>query len=408
MKAIQFNAAIPRYALGLALGKIYQPILWSGLSCTQYVDAPEPRLPNDEWVKIKTRYGGICGSDNHLLHLHNSPAASAVTSFPFVIGHENVGTILELGSRVRDVAMGERVVIEPTLWCKPRGFADLCECCARGDIQLCERITEGTISAGLILGSCRDTGGSWSPYYLAHASQVYRVPDAVSDENALLVEPFATSLHAVLANLPSDNETVLVFGAGVIGLGIIAALRALESKARIIVLARHGIQQELAKKFGADMVISASRNANHFAEFARAVNGKLLKPILGKPVLIGGAEVVYECVGNADSIDDALRFTRASGVVVLAGLAAVPNGVDWTPIWMKELHLKGTYTYGHDDFRGERWKTFDLALDLMARGKVDLSPMITHKFPLNEYARAFDVVNKRSRERSVKVVFEFD
>lgn len=407
MKALQFNAAIPRYALGLALGKIYQPILWSGLSCVQYLDVPEPRLPNDEWVKIKTRFGGICGSDNHLLHLHNSPSASAVTSFPFTIGHENVGTLAQVGNKVAGLQVGERVVIEPTLWCKPRGFAEPCEFCARGDIQLCERVTEGSISAGLLVGSCRDTSGSWSSYFLAHESQVYRVPDAVNDENALLVEPFATSLHAVLANPPRDDQTALVFGAGVIGLGIVAAIRALGSKARIIVIARHGIQKDLAKLFGADEIISSSRDGSHFAAFAKAVNGKLLKPILGKPVLVGGADVVYECVGNADSIDDSLRFARARGVVVLAGLAAVPNGVDWTPIWMKELDLKGTYTYGYDEWQGKRWRTFDLALDLMAQGKADLSPMITHKFPLSEYARAFDVVNKRSRERSVKVVFEF-
>ena len=407
MKAIQFNAAIPRYALGLALGKIYQPILWSGLSCVQYLDVPEPRLPNDEWVKIKTRLGGVCGSDNHLLHLHNSPSASAVTSFPFTIGHENVGTISEIGTRVAGFKVGDRVVIEPTLWCKPRGFAEPCEFCARGDIQLCERVTEGSISAGLLTGSCRDTGGSWSSYYLAHESQIYRVPDAVSDENALLVEPFATSMHAVLADPPRDDQTVLVFGAGVIGLGIIAAIRALDIKSRIIVIARHGIQKELAKKFGADEIIASSRDGSHFAAFAQAVKGKLFKPILGKPVLVGGADFVYECVGNADSIDDSLRFARAHGVVVLAGLAAVPNGVDWTPIWMKELDLKGTYTYGYDTWQDKRWRTFDLVLDLMARGKADLSPMITHKFPLNEYARAFDVVNKRSREKSVKVVFEF-
>jgi len=74
---------------------------------------------------------------------------------------------------------------------------------------------------------------------------------------------------------------------------------------------------------------------------------------------------------------------------------------------LKELDLKGTYTYGYDEWQAKRWRTFDLALDLMARGKADLSAMITHQFSLNEYARAFEVVNARGRERSVKVVFEF-
>ncbi|MBI3538092.1 MAG: alcohol dehydrogenase catalytic domain-containing protein, partial [Chloroflexi bacterium] len=204
MKAIQFNATIPRYALGRALGKIFPPILWSGAACVQYRDVPEPQLINDEWVIVKTRYGGICGSDHHLLHLHNAPSSSALTSFPFTIGHENVGTIARVGARVRDFSIGARVVVEPTLGCKPRGFSDLCRFCARGETQLCERVTRGALAAGLITGACRDTGGSWSEYFLAHESQLVRVPANVNDENALMLEPFATSLHAVLQNLPRD------------------------------------------------------------------------------------------------------------------------------------------------------------------------------------------------------------
>ena len=420
MKAIQFDATIPRYAIGLTLGRVYPPILWSGLSCVTYRDVPEPRLPNGEWVKIKTRYGGICGSDAHLIHLHVSPSGSAITSFPFTIGHENYGTIAEIGAAVRDFSVGDRVVAEPTLWCRPRGFADLCRYCARGEIQRCERVTEGVIGPGLAIGACRDTSGSWSPYFLAHESQVARIPDAVSDENALLLEPFATSLHAVLANMPhpgrtlslskresKDDETVLVIGAGTIGLSVIAALRAVESCARIIVLARYAIQQELARQFGADVVIAASRGNDYHAEFARAVGSKLLKPIIGKPVLVGGADVVYDCVGNSDTIDDALRFTRAGGRVVVVGLAAIPKGVDWTPIWLKELHVQGAYCYSHDEFQGKRWRTFDLALDLLERGKVNLAPMLTHKFALRDYARAFQTISHRGRARAVKVAFEF-
>ncbi|MBI3914612.1 MAG: alcohol dehydrogenase catalytic domain-containing protein [Chloroflexi bacterium] len=407
MKAIQFSASIPRYALGRALGKIFPPILWSGLSCAQYREIPEPELPNDEWVIVKTRYGGICGSDQHLLHLRNSPSNSALTSFPFTIGHENCGTIHRIGARVRDFRVGERVVVEPTLWCKPRGFADLCRSCARGDYQLCERFAGGALAAGLITGACRDTGGSWSAFFLAHESQLTRVPDNVSDENALMLEPFATSLHAVLANQPREDEIVLVIGAGVIGLGVIAALRSIGNRARIIVIARHAVQQEMARTFGADVVI-ATRGNDVDAEFARHVGATLRKPILGKRVLVGGgADVVYECVGNGGTIDDALRYARAGSRVVIAGLAALPQGIDWTPIWMRELKVLGTYTYGHDDFQGRRWRTFDLAIELMKQGKVNLAAMVTHKYALGDYARAFQTISARGRERAVKVVFEF-
>ncbi len=407
MKAITFNATIPRYALGLALGKIVPPILWSGLSCAQYRDVPEPQLPNEEWAVVQTRYGGICGSDHHLLHLHNAPSSSALSSFPFVIGHENCGTVARVGAQVKNFRVGARVVVEPTLWCAPRGLRDLCRYCARGDTQLCERITAGALAPGLLTGACRDTGGSWSPFFLAHASQLARVPENVSDENALMVEPFATSLHAVLANLPRDDETVLVIGAGVIGLGVIAALRTVGSRARIIAMAKHSIQQEMARQFGSDIVIGA-RGQDADAAFAREVGATLRKPILGKRVLMGGgADIVYECVGSSQSIDDALRYARAGARVVIAGLASLPQNVDWTPIWMRELKVLGTYAYGHDDFQGKRWRTFDLVLDWMARGKINLAPLVTHKFALKDYARAFRAINARGRERAVKVVFEF-
>lgn len=407
MEAIQFDAAIPRYLFGKTLGRLHPSLLWSGLSCVTHREVPEPRLPNAEWVKIKTRYGGICGSDISLLHLQNSPSASALTSFPFTIGHENYGTIAEVGAAVRDFAVGDRVVAEPTLWCKPRGFQELCPACARGEIQLCERVTEGALSPGLEIGTCRDTGGSWSAYFLAHESQVARIPAAVSDANALLLEPFATAVHAVLANLPKDEDTVLVIGAGTIGLGIIAALRAVESRARIIVLARYRRQQELARRFGADVVISATRGNSLYTEFARAIGGKLLRPILGKPIITGGADVVYECVGHGEAVDDALRLAHAGGRVVIAGLASFPKDVDWTPIWMNELQVHGTFTYGYDDFQGRRWRTFDLALEWMACGKVDLAPMLTHKFALHDYARAFQTINQRGHTGAIKAAFEF-
>ncbi len=407
MEAIQFSAAIPRYVLGKTLGGLYPPLLWSGLACVAYREVPEPRLPNEEWVKVKTRYGGICGSDLHLLRLENSPSTSAFASFPFIVGHENYGTIAAVGASVRDHTVGERVIVEPTLWCKPRGFSDFCSPCSRGAIQLCERVTQGAIAPGLVVGACRDTGGSWSPYFVAHESQLLCIPDGVSDENALLLEPLATSLHAILSDPPRDSDTILILGAGIIGLTTIAALRAVGSRARIIALARYPAQQELARHYGADLVIAAGKNHDYYEEFAQAVGGRLLKPVLGKRVLVGGADVVYECVGSSHTIDDALRFARTQGRVVLAGLASVPKGVDWTPIWMKELQVKGTYTYGYDEFEGKRCRTYDIALDLVLRGKVDLTPLVTHRFPLSQYKQAFDAVTHRERAKALKVVFEF-
>lgn len=408
MKAIQFDFTIPKYYIGLAIGKLSPKFFWSGLSLTSYKEVSEPQLPGDDWVKVRTILGGICGSDMSQVKLILTPYYEPVFSAPHVIGHENVGRIASTGVGVRDWQIGDRVVIEPFLWCKPRGFDELCRFCARGEINRCERLTDGDIARGIQIGACRDTGGSWSPYFVAHKSQVYRVPGNISDENALLIEPFSSSLHAVLNNFPQDNDKVLIVGAGTIGLGIIAALRALGSKADIHVLGRHGFQADAARKLGASQVVLIGRDNGYYDEIAKWSGASVKQPVIGKQVVVGGADRTFECVGVSSSIDDAMRLTRNGGRVILVGAPGVIK-MDWTSIDSQELEVKSSFYYNHaEKFNGKQWKTFDLAIDLMARGKVDLEWLITHKFPLEKYKEAFEISNQRGKNKAIKIAFEFE
>lgn len=414
MKAIQFRIPVPRTLveparnIELALGKLYPPIFWGGLSCA-HTEVPEPQLPAQDWVKIKTRYGGICGSDVSGIHLQSSPYYSVFTSSPFTFGHENVGRIAAIGSQVRDWQVGERVVVEPTLWCKPRGISELCPNCARGEINLCERRTAGDIAPGIMTGYCRDTGGSWGAYFVAHESQLYRIPENVTDENALLVEPFGVGLHAVLQDLPADEETILVIGAGAIGLLTIAALRVLGSHARILVLARYPFQARAALKLGATEIIPAGRGRDYYAEIAGRTGARIHTPLFGKRVIEGGVDRTFECVGSDPALDDALRLTRSGGRVVLVGVPGIPKTVDWTAIFIKELDVRGSYIYNHaEPFCGKKWKAFDLALDLMQRGELDVGWMVTHKFRLDDYGRAFRLLEQRGAGEVIRAVYEFD
>lgn len=407
MKALQFSDNIPRYAVSKVVGPGLDRVYWSNLACLQYRDIEPPRLPTPEWVRVSTRYGGICGTDLGLIQLHTSTATAPFTSFPFTIGHENVGTVAERGGAAQDIPEGQRVVVNPLLSCEVRGFSDLCLMCQSGNPNLCQRFRTGTLAPGMLTGFCRDTGGSWSRSFVAHRSQLIMVPDSVSDENAVLIEPFAVSLHAVLRNRPADDQTVLIIGAGVIGLSTLAALRAIGSRARVIITARHPFQIAMAERLGADVVLKPKRGADFYRQIVAETGGEVLKPIIGKHVVSGGADIVFECVGANTTVDDALRLTNSRGTMVLVGLAGIPKGIDWTPIWLNEVKVHGSYCYAIEEFDGKRISTMELACRLLAEGKVDLSPMLTHRFALDDYRLALETVTSKSRSGVVKAVFEF-
>ncbi|OFX30063.1 MAG: hypothetical protein A2Z07_03005 [Armatimonadetes bacterium RBG_16_67_12] len=402
MKAVVADITIPRYLATRAAGRLRRAAFLSPLSPIGLRETPEPRLPGPEWVKVRVDLAGICGSDLHLILLETSPSASVYASMPFVVGHENVGTIVEAGSEA-GMTSGERVVVEPVLPCVTRGFAEVCPACARGDYNLCERFAEGTLAAGLGHGACRDVGGSWGEVLVAHRSRLVSVPAGVSDEQAVMVEPLAVAVHPILRHVPHGPTTVLVAGAGTIGLASVAALRALRPEAQIIALARHAHQADLARRLGAAMVVSPSRG-EHYREIARLTGARVLTPLIGPPVLTGGVDVTMECVGTASSIDDALRLTRAGGTVVLVGLAAAPRGIDWTPIWLREVAVKGSFIYAQDQVDGRPVRTVDLAMELLASGRVDLRPLITHRFALTDWRKAAAVALDKRRHHAVKVV----
>jgi len=408
MKAIRFNFTMPRYVLGLVLGKLSPKFYWSGLTCTDFKEIPEPELPGDDWVKVKTILGGICGSDTSQVKLILSTYYEPLNSPQHTIGHENVGRIADIGVGVDNWQVGDRVIVEPLLWCKPRGYKDLCRYCAQGEINRCERFSDGDIAPGIQVGACLDTGGSWSSYFVAHKSQLFRIPENISDENALLIEPFSSSLHAVLNNFPQDNDKVLIVGAGTIGLGVLAALRALGSKADIRVLGRHGFQADAARKLGASQVVKIDRNDDYYSEIADWSGGSVKQPPIGRGIVIGGADLTFECVGMSSSIDDAMRLTRNGGRVILVGAPGVIK-MDWTSIDSQELEVKSSFYYNHaETYNGVQWKTFDLTIDLMANGKVDLGWLVTHKFQLKDYKHAFEMSNKRGKNQALKIAFDFE
>ena len=408
MKALQMTDSIPRYVLSKAVSRARTQVFWGKTGNLQLREIDPSKLPNDEWVRVRTRYGGICGSDIGTLTLHASTTTTVFTSFPFTLGHENVGMVSEVGSFAGDIEVGQRVVVNPLLSCEPRGFDEPCAMCVQGDPQLCQRYDQGDVSAGILIGFCRDTSGSWSREFVAHRSQIIPVPEHVTDKSAVMSEPFAGTIHPVIRDLLGDDQTVLIIGGGVMGLCTIAAIRGLGSKARIVAIARHPFQAQLASDLGADVIIGRMTGKDLEKRLGEEFGARILKPVLGANVIVGGADYVYDCAGTASSLNDALRYAGPGSKVVLIGLASLPRGIDWTPIWLNELQVQGSVCYGIEDFEGQRMSSMDVALQLMADNRVNLEPLVTHTFRLDDYATAFETVLGKSRSGVIKAVFEFD
>jgi len=406
VKAVQFTANKARYALGKAVGPLFPGVHWGPFGNLRYRDVPVPALPGPRWVRVRTRYSGICGSDLNLIRLHNSPSSSPFVSFPFTIGHENVGVVTEVGSEVEGFSPGDRVAVDPLLNCTVRGIDSPCPHCQRGDFSICDNFTRGDLAPGLLIGNCRDTGGGWSAFFVAHQGQLFKIPDGLSDEVAVLTEPLSCSLHAVARHRPAGGQTVLVVGAGIIGLGVIASLRALGHRNRVIVLARHDHQARAAARLGADEVVPA--RGEYDRQVASLVGAAVYRPVLGPPVFRGGPELVFECVGNSRSIDDSLRLAGSGGKVVLVGLASTPRGIDWSRVWLSQLTIAGTFAGGLEAIDGRTVSAFEKALELLASGAVPFDGLLTHRFPLNRYKEAIETALDKAGSGVIKAAFAFD
>jgi threonine dehydrogenase-like Zn-dependent dehydrogenase len=399
MLALRYSKSVPRYLLMRAGAKRLKGLETSPFSPLRLEEIPEPKLPTPEWVRVRPLLSGICGSDLGTLSSENSPYFSPLTSPPFVLGHEVMGTVAEDNGNFR---AGERVVLEPALGCEVRGIDPPCPYCAAGRYALCTNVAKGEIAAGIQTGFCRDTGGGWSEGSLvAHPSQLHRVPEDLPDEAAVVVEPLSCAVHAVLKMNPAPDETVLVIGAGSVGLFVVAALRQLTRAGRVICVAKHERQREEALRLGADEVVHPK---GVYKELPAMLGTEAYKPELGKPVVMGGADKVFECVGAAGTMEDAVRLARPGGEIALVGMPGARSCLDLTALWYKEVSLAGAYAYGVEEYRGERVQSFELALRIAP--EIGLETLVGPRFGLRQYREAIAAARESGRNGHVKVVFD--
>ncbi|MCU0575198.1 MAG: alcohol dehydrogenase catalytic domain-containing protein [Desulfobacterota bacterium] len=411
MKGLMFNYSLPRIALKkVGLGGDFFLVKYSETW-------PVPKIFHPNQVLVKTRLAGICASDLHQMTVSMSlyPSIMASPVNPVPMGHEVVGTIAEVGSAVSGLRPGDRVVYNPVARCSFFGFRP-CPSCLQGNYQHCFcllGIGDGTDRERECGGRRRFGGfggGGFSENLLGYEKQFHLVPDHVPDDVAVLAEPFTIALHAVARHMPRHDDTVVVVGAGIIGLLTIKALRALGSRCRIISLARYPMQVEMAIKLGATEVISERDMKKLYDRVAGATGGSLFAPLLSKQVLYGnkGPDIIYDSVASESSVEDDLRLVRSNGKVVLTGLDFhITRKVDWSLVVWKEIEVTGTLFSGKEPIEENELDAFDMALKLMASDPCGFSGLVTNTFPIERYREAVQCFRSKKATNAIKVVLDF-
>ncbi len=408
MKALWFNPSLTRAIPAKILSLFSKSAYWSNVAPLIYGDVPVPELPSGEWVLVKNRLSGICGSDMTAITLKGSldNPISQFISLPMFLGHEIVGEVASAGDRVHDLEEGERVAIYPILSCAPRAISPPCPFCEKGDFSLCQNLAIGDLPPGQCIGTNNRTGGGFSEYLVAHRSQVFRVPDSMSDEEAVLLDPLCVALHAVLLAELDPAHRVLIIGAGIIGLSVIQMIRALNLDCRVYVVARHPFQKELALQCGADEIIDDAQDPTRSSQLAEELHARQYSSRFVKPFFMGGFEAIFDCVGTANTLQKCIAWANHRGKVVLVG-ASPSERFEWSLLFWKELQLLGSMSYGLEKVGDGRQHAFDIFYQMAAdkRLQLDLFPVTT--YPLTDYRTAMKRLTEKGSSRLVKVAFDF-
>ncbi len=387
--------------------------LLAGLAHTpmKLVDLDEPGFLLPDWVVTKPRMTGICGSDSKQVFMDWGDVGSPDNpmknffSLPQVLGHEVVADVVALGPEAEGLAVGDRVVLNPWLSCGPRGVEPVCPACQVGDFSLCWSFSVGPIAPGIHIGTSKDASGGYAELMPAHDSQLFKIPATVPDELAVFADPFSVSLHSITRHPPPPGGKAMVYGAGALGTCATAIVRALHPDVDVLVVARFEAQAEMARKLGATVI--GHEPAMQVIEEAAAWSGGVLRPSDGLPMAYpGGIDVVYDTVGKKETFEVGSRVLKARGTLVKAGVHG-PTKWEDTPLYFKELSMVGSNAFGFEEVEGLRQHGIRHYLDLIDSGRVDLTGMLTHTFPLDRWRDAFATIATQDHTGAIKVAFDF-
>ena len=329
-------------------------------------EAPSQTLgPRD--VRVRIQMGGICGSDLHYFN-HGGTGFIRLRE-PMVLGHEVAGIVCEVGSDATNVKVGARVAVNPSRHC------GRCKYCEEGLHNHCQdmRFIGSAMRFPHIQGGFRE-------FLVVDETQALAIADPVSMECASMAEPLAVALHAVGRAGSLVGKRALVIGCGPIGSLVVMAARNAGAK-EIVAIDLQDFALDVVQKCGADAAINVERQPDGAKRFIESA---------------GPADVIFEASGSAAALRAAVELLRPCGVIVQIGLGAefaLPTNILVT----REIEVRGAFRFT---------KEFALAVDLMNRGRIDVTPLISAKAPFTEARGAFELAGDRSR--AAKVLLSFD
>ena len=324
----------------------------TGIRQMQMTDAPEPAIVVDTDVKIRMQIVGVCGSDIH--YYLNGRIGSQVIQYPFPVGHEGAGVVVETGRAVTHVKPGDRVAIEPAMSC----FS--CDQCLSGRPHTCRQLR--------FLGCPGQADGCLSEFIVMPESCCYPIPEQMTYEEAALSEPLAIGMYAVKQSGPITDASVGILGFGPIGMSVMLS----------------ALAKDASKVFVTDKIENRLNRARQInADWAgNPLQEDIVERILDMEPK--GLDAVFECCGQQDAMDQAVKLVKPGGRIMIVG---IPDVDRWTfsvdKLRHKEITIGNVRRQNH---------TLDETLEAIAKQQIDVKPMVTHRYPLNKTKEAFDLV----------------
>ncbi|KAJ9127362.1 hypothetical protein QFC24_000769 [Naganishia onofrii] len=357
-----------------------------GIHDTYYENRPIPQIgPKDVLIEVKAT--GICGSDVH--YLNHARIGDFVLGEPMVLGHESAGIIHSVGEKVTSLQPGDRVALEPGETCM--GCSD-CKC---GKYNLCPDI--------IFAATPPNTVGTLARYYKLPADLCYLLPEAVSLEDGAMMEPLSVAVHSVstLGKLKS-GQNVIVFGAGPVGLLIMAVAKALGAK-KIVAVDINEERLKFAKQYAATdiFVPPPAEKDESRPDYSQRVAGLLSQSAGLEPRGGNAIDLVLEASGAEVCCQIGLHVIKPGGIYVQVGMGAPNVNLPWYLVCGKELTVLGSFRYGPGDY--------PMAVSLVSRGLVDLKPLVTHRFKFTDALKAFHITQAGKDEdgkAAIKCVIE--